>query len=256
MPCDQLILQDVSDQDLRPLTKGRFVARVARSPADVTAAQQLRALCFGRVHGHDRDAIDTHSTHVLIQEGNSGTLVCCFRLLALEGAHLPQSYAAQYYDLTALQTYPGLMMELGRFCAHPDWHDPDILRVAWAMMTRMVDARDVQMLFGCSSFAGVDPNRYLDAFAVLKARYLAPETRAPQIKAPEVFRFGAQLRCAPDLRKGMAQMPPLLRTYLSMGGWVSDHAVIDRHMNTLHVFTGLEIAMIPKTRKRLLRALV
>ena len=48
-------------------------------------------------------------------------------------------------------------------------------------------------------------------------------------------------------------MPPLLRTYLLMGGWVSDHAVVDRHMNTLHVFTGLEINAIPPARKRLLR---
>ncbi len=49
-------------------------------------------------------------------------------------------------------------------------------------------------------------------------------------------------------------MPPLLRSYLLMGGWVSDHAVVDRQMNTLHVFTGLEISAIPAARKRLLRA--
>jgi putative hemolysin len=54
----------------------------------------------------------------------------------------------------------------------------------------------------------------------------------------------------------MLRMPPLLRTYLMMGGWVSDHAVVDRQMNTLHVFTGLEIGAIPAARKRLLRALV
>ena len=41
-----------------------------------------------------------------------------------------------------------------------------------------------------------------------------------------------------------------------MGGWVSDHAVVDRQMGTLHVFTGLEIGAIPESRKRLLRALV
>jgi hypothetical protein len=45
-----------------------------------------------------------------------------------------------------------------------------------------------------------------------------------------------------------------LRTYLLMGGWVSDHAVVDNDLNTLHVFTGLEIKGIPASRKRLLRA--
>ena len=48
-------------------------------------------------------------------------------------------------------------------------------------------------------------------------------------------------------------MPPLLRSYLTMGGWVSDHAVVDRDLNTLHVFTGLEISAIPPARARALR---
>ena len=41
-----------------------------------------------------------------------------------------------------------------------------------------------------------------------------------------------------------------------MGGWVSDHAVIDAEMNTLHVFTGVEVNNIPETRKKLLRSVV
>jgi len=41
-----------------------------------------------------------------------------------------------------------------------------------------------------------------------------------------------------------------------MGGWVSDHAVIDPRMNTIHVFTGVEVRKIPEARKRLLRAVV
>lgn len=112
-------------------------------------------------------------------------------------------------------------------------------------MTAYVDREGVEMLFGCSSFAGTETAEYLDAFAVLKARHLAPKRWLPQIKAPDVFRFAAKLRRKPDLKKAMLRMPPLLKTYLLMGGWVSDHAVVDRQMNTLHVFTGVEIGAIP-----------
>jgi hypothetical protein len=38
-----------------------------------------------------------------------------------------------------------------------------------------------------------------------------------------------------------------------MGGWVTDHAVIDYDLNTLHVFTGVEISRVPAARARLLR---
>ena len=50
-------------------------------------------------------------------------------------------------------------------------------------------------------------------------------------------------------------MPPLLRSYLRMGGWVGDHAVVDGDLDTLHVFTGLEVGAIPAARVRRLRSL-
>ncbi|MFY0309272.1 GNAT family N-acetyltransferase [Leisingera sp. D0M16] len=236
------------------LSKGQYRARLAFGAADIAAAQTLRALCF-RTPATDCDAFDGLCAHVLVEHTGTGALVCCFRLLVLEsGAELERSYAAQFYDLQGLQGFAGRMVELGRFCIHPDWHDPDILRIAWGAITAFVDGGGVQMLFGCSSFAGTSAEAYLDAFALLKHRHLAPDHWRPKVKAPDVFRFAARLRRKPDAKRAMLAMPPLLRSYLMMGGWVSDHAVIDPHMNTLHVFTGLEIGAIPAARKRLLRA--
>lgn len=237
------------------LSRGKYQATVAASAEDVQAAQDLRALSFG-TQERDADRFDDICLHVLVRHVASGDLVCCFRLLVLEdGSQVETSYSAQYYGLSALADFKGRMVEMGRFCIHPDWTDPDILRVAWGAMTKLVDDHDVQMLFGCSSFAGTETERYLDAFAMLKARHLGPKRWLPRVKAPEIFRYAARLRRKPDAKKAMVKMPPLLRTYLMMGGWVSDHAVVDRHMNTLHVFTGLEIGAIPPARKKLLRAI-
>lgn len=238
------------------LTKGRYRARLAQTSGDVSAAQQLRTLAFS-TEQTDRDAFDATCAHVLVEDMRSdGRLVCCFRMQVMEdGREVARSYSAQFYDLTALERFEGRMVELGRFCIHPAQGDPDILRVAWGAMTAFVDRNQVAMLFGCSSFAGTETKDYLDAFAVLKHGHLAPKRWLPRVKAPDVFRFAARLRRRPDIRTAMLRMPPLLRTYLLMGGWVSDHAVVDRNLNTLHVFTGLEIEAIPPGRKRLLRAI-
>lgn len=240
---------------MKSLTRGRYVARHATTPGDVARAQALRARCFGLAVARDADAFDARCAHILIEDRAARRLVCTFRMQELAGAEVSASYAAQYYELSALEAFEGCMVEMGRFCIDPDLRDPDILRVAWAAMTAYVDDHDVQLLFGCSSFSGTETATYLDAFAMLKARHLAPKRWLPRVKAPDVFRFAARLRRKPDLKKAMAHMPPLLRTYLMMGGWVSDHAVVDRQMNTLHVFTGVEIGAIPAARKRLLRAL-
>ena len=238
------------------LNRGRYAVRIAETAEDVHAAQALRAECFGLAQARDADAFDDICTHLLIHRVSDGMLVSCFRMLPLRGAEISRSYSAQYYELSALEAYDGRMVEMGRFCVHPDVADPDVLRVAWGAMTSFVDDNGVELLFGCSSFAGTETAQYLDAFAMLKARHLAPKRWLPRVKAPNVFRYAARLRRKPDAKKAMLRMPPLLRTYLMMGGWVSDHAVVDDQMNTLHVFTGLEIGAIPPARKRLLRAVL
>ncbi len=238
------------------LRRGRFAARTAETPADVTAAQRLRHRAFFGVEGVDTDAFDARCRHILVEEVRTGSLVACFRLLPLGGgSEIGRSYSAQWYELKRLERFEGPMVEMGRFCLDPDWHDPDILRVAWGAMTRFVDETGVELLFGCSSFHGTEAEAHRDAFALLAARHLAPKRWLPRVKAPNVFRYASVLkRWKPDGRRATAAMPPLLRTYLAMGGWVSDHAVVDRDLGTIHVFTGLEIRAIPPARKRLLRA--
>ena len=239
---------------LSPFSRGHYRVTLAQDADAIAAACELRGRCFG-LGGRDGDDFDSACAHVLVHDTRDGALVCCFRMLVLtRGTQIDSCYSAQYYDLSALQGYAGRMVEMGRFCIDPDRRDGDILRVAWGAMTRFVDENRIDMLFGCASFAGVETDRYLDAFAMLRAKHLAPKRWLPRVKAPDVFRFAARLRRKPDPKKALLAMPPLLRTYLVMGGWVSDHAVVDRHMNTLHVFTGVEIGTIPAARKRLLRA--
>lgn len=243
------------------LGERRYAARFASTPQDIRAAQALRSRCFSGRAGTDagpldQDRFDELCDHVLVEDSVNGELVCCFRLLPLKnGAELEQSYSAQFYGLGALSEFPGRMAEVGRFCIRPGVSDPDILRTAWAELTAFVDGRGTELLFGCSSFSGTDAGTYLDAFAFLKERHLAPAHWLPGVKSPDVFRFAGRLRRIPDRKAAMKTMPPLLRSYLSMGGWVSDHAVIDRDLNTLHVFTGLEVSAIPPARTRALRAM-
>lgn len=249
-----------------PMTRTpRFAARLATTAEDRRRAQQLRHVAFvanrdgaaPRPGGLDADGFDGACRHMLVEETARGTLVCCFRLLCLEdGSEIGRSYAAQWYELSGLRGFPGRMVEMGRFCVHPAWAaDADILRVAWGALARIVDAEGVEMLFGCSSFEGTEAERYHDAFALLRQRHLAPRRWLPRVKAPRIFPFAHRLRrSAPDERRALLSLPPLLRSYLAMGGWVSDHAVVDHDLNTLHVFTGLEIRAIPPARARLLRA--
>lgn len=248
---------------MEPLVKGRYLARQARDPDDIRRAQSLRHLAFAPGQGPardsqalERDTFDAVSRHMLIEEAATGRLLGCFRWQGfVTGQGILQGYAAQSYDLTALSRRPGPMIELGRFCLHPDHHDPDLLRLAWGALARLVDATGAGMLFGCTSFAGLALADHAASLALLRDRHLAPADWRPAPRAPEVIRL-ADLPALTDADRirGQQRMPPLLRSYLAMGGRVSDHAVVDRGLNTLHVLTGLEVAAIPAARARALRA--
>lgn len=128
----------------------------------------------------------------------------------------------------------------------------EVLRLAWGLVAKIVETDRVGMLFGCTSFRGTDETPYLDAFALLKERHMGPAKWRPAVKAPDVYRYAGTLSRKPDVKRALKTLPPLLRSYLAMGGWVSDHAVRDHDLQTLHVFTGLEVDRVPISRRRFL----
>lgn len=240
-------------------SKGRYRVRLASSRADLLAAQRLRHLAFSPgadQFARDKDAHDPLFHHVLVEELVGARLVGCFRLMAMKsGADIGRSYSAQFYDLVGLSKFSGPMLEIGRLCVHPELNDPDVLRLVWRAIAQLVRDFDIEMLFGCSSFAGTQAEIYKETFGVLHRRYMAPARWRPGVKSSDVVRFGSRPSAGRDIGRGLIAMPGLLRSYLDMGGWVSDHAVVDRELGRLHVFTGVEINAIPPARARLLRAL-
>lgn len=248
---------------MQAIRRGHYRIRLAENPSDIVSAQKLRHQSFiesrprahPRADGLDRDAFDVACRHVLIEDEASGQLVACFRLLPLRsGRDIEQSYTAQFYDLSPLHAYSAPVIEMGRFCIRPGWRDPAILRLAWGAVANVVDECEAGLLFGCSSFEGASREHHDMALNLLAARYLAPAHWMPRIKAPQVVSYVDDARpCDTDPKEAFSAIPPLLRSYLGLGGWVSDHAVIDTDLDTLHVFTGLEIERIPPQRARRLR---
>lgn len=228
----------------RILSQGPHVVRFATSRDDVAAVHDLRSQCF-RNGRPDVDTFDERALHVMVE--TAGALRGAFRILPFaQGPDIIDSYSAQFYDLTRLSGLAGPMLEMGRLCTRSPDVDPDVLRLSWGAVTRLVDERGIRFVFGCVSFPGADPSRHAGALAHLRKIALAPLQWAPGRRG-EVVELPYATRPAP--------LPPLLRSYLMLGGRVSDHAVIDRDLDTVHVFTGLDIAQVPPARARALRAI-
>lgn len=231
------------------MTSTAITCRTAADAADVLACQTLRHMCFRGTAGVDRSAYDDVSSHVMIMRG--ARLLCTMRLRVFAPhADVTASYTGGFYDFGP---FDGPSLEVGRFCIRADAFSADILRLAWGALTAWVTAHGISHLFGCASFAGTDPNAYADAFGLLAAGHVSNMHIAPQdIDSNPLSAISSS---AIDRKLAQAQLPPLLRSYLGMGGYVGADAIIDHDLGTVLVFAGLDIAEIPPARAKSLRSL-
>ncbi len=243
-----------------PITKAsnpmaKYSIKLTQSPEEVERAQRFRGRMF-RSGQIDRDALDTQAVHAIIREEN-GAIVCVFRMLTAQGEAIEKCYSAQFYNLENIKARGLKALEIGRFCIDPEYQDHDIVRLAWAEITNYVLENEIDILFGCSSFHGADAERHMDALSLLTEKHLAPKSTMPLVKkVGDVFCFSDSIAKRPfNRRAAQLSMPPLLRSYLLMGGWVSDHAVVDRDLDTVHVFTGVEVNKIPANRLKIFHSL-
>lgn len=230
-----------------------MVARLAHGRAKLDRLLAFRRRAFPHRHGREEDEQDALSAHVMVER--DGEVLAYFRLMIFGwGAGLAQGYAARFYDVAPLAGYAKPVAEMGRFCVAPEGVHPDVLRLAWGAMTRIVDEGQAGLLVGCSSFRGAGWEAHRAGLALLAAEFLGPVEHRPGRKAAEVVDYPALVGPVGDRRASLSGLPPLLRTYLGMGGWVSDHAVVDRDLDTLHVFTCVEVDRVPAARAASLRA--
>lgn len=231
-----------------------MVARLAEGTADMGRVMAFRRAAFPRATGMEEDAQDALSAHVMV-EGPEGGLLAYFRVMLFGwGAGLDQGYAARFYDVAPLSGYAKPIAEMGRFCVAGGGVHPDVLRLAWGAMTRVVDEGQAGLILGCSSFRGADWTRHQAGLSLLAEGFIGPADHLPGRKAAEVVEYPSLAGPVTDRRAALSGLPPLLRTYLGMGGWVSDHAVVDRELDTLHVFTCVEVDRVPAARAASLRA--
>jgi hypothetical protein len=245
--------KEPGEKGVQPLVRGGMVARLAQGRADMARVMAFRRAAFPRTLGVEEDTQDALSAHLVVE--GAGGLLAYFRVMLFGwGGGLEQGYVARFYDVAPLSGYARPIAEMGRFCLAPGGVHPDVLRLAWGAMTRIVDEGQAGLLVGCTSFRGADWSLHRAGLALLAERHLGPLAHRPGRKAPEVVEFPAFVGPVSDQRAALAALPPLLRTYLSMGGWVGDHAVVDRELDTLHVFTCVEVDKVPTARAASLRA--
>ena len=115
------------------------------------------------------------------------------------------------------------------------------MQMLWRGIALYAYHYDIQVMFGCASFPGTDPSQHAQAMSYLYHHHLAPPDIRVRALAHRYVKMDMLERDSYDARKAMARVPPLIKGYLRLGGFVGDGAVID------HDFHTTDVCVIVKT---------
>jgi len=233
------------------LRAGTLGCRLATTEAEIDAVQALRYRVFYGELGakadpataadqRDKDAYDAVADHLLVLDHAIGPgpegIVGTYRLIPREAAaKVGRFYSADEYDLTPMLTFPGRILELGRSCVALAYRNRAVMQLLWRGIAAYIFRHKIDLMFGCASLPGTDPDALALELTYLYANHLAPP--ALRLRALP-HRYVDMNRLDPatiDQRKALNALPPLIKGYLRLGGFIGDGAVIDWQFNTTDV---------------------
>jgi putative hemolysin len=242
------------------LRSGNLGVRLAAGTAEIDAVQALRYRVFYRELGarpdaetlrsqRDRDIYDTVADHLLVVDHSLGegaaSVVGTYRLIQREGARrVGDFYSAGEYDIAAIEANPGRILELGRSCVDRPYRSRAVMQLLWRGIAAYVFQHKIELMFGCASLPGVDPDALASELTYLYYSHLAPAAIRPRALPHHYIEMRRMDRDQIDPRAALIKLPPLIKGYLRLGGFVGDGAVIDPQFNTTDVAVVVQTDLV------------
>jgi putative hemolysin len=155
-------------------------------------------------------------------------------------------YTQSEYNIAPLiQSKPDYnFMELGRSCVLKPYRNRRTVELLWHGIWSYVREHGVDVMIGCASFPGVDPEKHALPLSFLHHTALAPEEW--RVRAHEHLRIDMNMMAPEEVnvRAALKAMPPLVKGYLRLGAFIGDGAVIDYQFGTTDVVIILPVEQI------------
>ncbi|MFM8990436.1 MAG: GNAT family N-acetyltransferase [Alphaproteobacteria bacterium] len=189
-----------------------------------------------RAARRDFDRFDAICDHLLVLDGRlgdgPGAVVGTYRLMRGEvAARHGGFYSEGEFDLGALAARRARILELGRACVDARYRTRATMQRLWSGIADYVFTHDVGVMLGCASLPGTDPEALAPALSYLHHRHLAPPELRPRA-LPSLFRrmdllppehfAESDAMAALEARAVVAGLPPLIKGYLRLGGFVGE----------------------------------
>jgi len=245
---------------------GSLEVRLAHKAGEVRRAQKLRYRVFYREMAaiadaaalfaqRDVDAFDPICDHLLVIDHairkkklpHRPAVVGTYRLLRQDVAERHGGfYTAGEFDVEPLlERHRGRrFLELGRSCVLAPYRNRRTIELLWHGIWSYVLQHRLDVMIGCASLDGTDPDRLALPLSFLHHFAAAPDGWSAPALPHRRVEMNRMAKATIDAREALRQLPPLIKGYLRLGAFVGDGAVIDYQFGTTDVLIVLPTAAI------------
>ncbi len=248
---------------------GSLEVRLATTAKQIRRAQRLRFEVFcdemsaipsgaSLLSRRDADEYDAICDHLLVLDHAATPkpfrtakpkVVGTYRLLRQEiaDAHFG-FYTAGEYDIAPLiEANPDAkFLELGRSCVLKSHRNKRTVELLWHGIWAYVLHHRIDVLMGCASLEGTDPERLALPLSYLHHYAPAPAPWRARALDERYVAMDRLAKAAVNPRAALHELPPLIKGYLRVGATFGDGAVIDRQFGTTDVLTIMPVAAISR----------
>jgi putative hemolysin len=250
--------------------RGDLEVRLAVAANEVRASQALRYRVFyremsaragtrARVTRRDRDQFDRICDHMLVVDhaarrrgvpllrGSAGRVVATYRLLPQDVAEANGGFYTQdEYDLAPLiaRHRDKYFLELGRSCVLKPYRTKATIELLWHGVWGYIREHKFDVMVGCASLEGTDPDELALPLSFLYHHALAPPEWMVSAHPHRHVGMNRIARQDVDVKAALKSLPPLIKGYLRLGAMVGDGAVVDYQFGTTDVFVVMPKELI------------
>ncbi len=239
-----------SAKELRMSQRLRYEVFYEEMSAVADAQTQLTRL--------DRDRYDAFCDHMLVLDHNSQVrnkpfsklkpeIVGTYRVLLQEVADQNGGfYTAGEFDIQRiLDRHRDLnFMELGRSCVLKPYRTKKTIELLWHGIWSYVLMHNVDVMIGCASIEGTDPDELAEQLSFLHHFASAPEEWQVSALPDQYVDMNRLPKDKVDYKAALRSLPPLLKGYLRLGAFFGDGAVIDYQFGTTDVLIIMPVSKL------------
>lgn len=244
---------------------GALEVRLAQTKSDVKRAQKLRYKVFYKngaaiadaatmLAQRDKDAFDKICDHLLVVDhaakptmSGKQPVVGTYRLLRQDVAEKHGGfYTNDEFDISGLmQRQAGLkFLELGRSCVLPPYRTKRTVELLWHGVWSYVRRHNLDVMIGCASFEGTNPDALALPLSFLHHYAAAPEGWRASAHSSRRVEMNRIAKENIDTKAALRMLPPLIKGYLRVGAFIGDGAVIDHQFGTTDVLVVMPVSAI------------